>query len=273
MTATASLTPYLNPPDAHRARAVIMSDDAGEVQVIAQERALVNLESLTKATTRRLRPLPHDVGAPTSAIPGHYNLPVIVDEALTQARELALATTEPGGYVRARGEDLVSGHADTRVAAFADPVGDEPTTASKEQDAQQIHSTGRGKQGPRKIRLAVIDKVAVQNLERFPITKLASNRQAIQVEEQSVYGLTLIPNGIDPSGLAIIIGAAVIQQAQRGVTFDHLLHRITSILCGDVVTRAWLFVGLEHQRLRDIAMAKAIGRRLSTRIRGRGPTQ
>ncbi|MDH3643971.1 MAG: HDOD domain-containing protein [Gammaproteobacteria bacterium] len=140
MTATASLTPYLNPPDAHRARAVIMSDDAGEVQVIAQESALVNLESLSKATTRQLRPLPYDVGAPTAAIPGHYDLPVIVDQALTQARELALATIEPGGYVRARGEDLLSGHADTRVVAFTDPLGSEPTTASKAQDTQQIHS-------------------------------------------------------------------------------------------------------------------------------------
>lgn len=37
MNAAESLPPYLNPPDSVRARAVIMSDDGGEVQVIAQD--------------------------------------------------------------------------------------------------------------------------------------------------------------------------------------------------------------------------------------------
>ncbi|MFP6835490.1 MAG: hypothetical protein VB948_05185, partial [Pseudomonadales bacterium] len=75
MNAQPSLPPYLNPPDAVRARAIIMSDDAGEVQVIALENRLVNLETLASITARELRPLPYDFGAPTAAIPGHYDLP------------------------------------------------------------------------------------------------------------------------------------------------------------------------------------------------------
>ena len=102
-----------------------MSDDGGEVQVIAQESGLVNPESLASATSRNLRPLPFDAGAPVTAVPGYYDIPVIVDQVLTQAHELALATTEPGGYVKACGQDLTSGRFEAHVVEFTDPVGTE----------------------------------------------------------------------------------------------------------------------------------------------------
>ncbi|MFP6816484.1 MAG: HDOD domain-containing protein [Pseudomonadales bacterium] len=141
MNAQPSLPPYLNPPDAVRARAIIMSDDAGEVQVIALENRLVNLETLASITARELRPLPYDFGAPTAAIPGHYDLPVIVDNLVTCAGELALATTEPGGYVRGgAGQDIVGSSIESQVVDFTDPVGIEPTSPSTAQDQALIHT-------------------------------------------------------------------------------------------------------------------------------------
>ena len=143
MNAEASLSAFLNPPASARARAVIMSDDAGEVQVIARESGLLNLESLASATLRTLRPRPYDTSAATAAIPGHYDLPVVIDGALTRVRELALATTEPGGYVRASGPDLANGLDEIHIADLTDPVGDEPSDTSSAGDQQRIHAAVR----------------------------------------------------------------------------------------------------------------------------------
>ena len=47
-----SLTPYVNPPIAARARGLIMSDNAGAVQVIAHEGGLMDIASLATGTNR-----------------------------------------------------------------------------------------------------------------------------------------------------------------------------------------------------------------------------
>ena len=135
------MAPYLNPPAAARARGLIMSDAAGEVQVIAHEGSLVDVESLAAGTNRPLRALPYELGEPTSAIPGIYDIPVVVDEALIRNQEVALATTEPGGYVKAPSAALTSSHNETHVIPVTKPLCEEPTNGSKANDTARINAS------------------------------------------------------------------------------------------------------------------------------------
>jgi len=107
------------PPRDARVRAVIAGDQQGEVQLLAPEQALLDLLQLRRVLGRELRARPYDVQEPTSAVPGCYGLPVVIDASLLDAGELALATAEPGHFQRIRGAELVDGQFDTRVVPFS----------------------------------------------------------------------------------------------------------------------------------------------------------
>ena len=64
------LEPYLNPPAEARLRAIIMADDLGEVQVIAPEAAMLDVEAIRAATGRQLRARAYEHDSPISAVPG-----------------------------------------------------------------------------------------------------------------------------------------------------------------------------------------------------------
>lgn len=115
---------YADPPRSARVRAVLAGDDGGEVQVLAPEHAVLDLLALRDVLGRPLRARPHDNQQPISAEPGYYGLPVVLEESLLDAGEIALATGEHGRYRRVRGAELVEGHFDTRVVPFSRPLPD-----------------------------------------------------------------------------------------------------------------------------------------------------
>ncbi len=134
-----SRRPFPNPPAESRVRAVIMGDRQGEVQVIAPHRALLDVNALQTATGRELRARDYRVEEPASAVPGWYGLPVMVEESLIHQRELALATTEPGSFLRARGSELAAeGGA---AARFCVPVSADPTAPDRAGDLDAIGTT------------------------------------------------------------------------------------------------------------------------------------
>lgn len=136
-----SFKPYPNPPASQQVRALIMADADGEVQVIVPERALLDLSALRAATGRDLRAQPYQVEEPTSAVPGAYGLPVLVEDTLAKEDKLALATEDPGGFVQARGADLLSPELSARAAPFCMEVGSEPTSSDRSGDLEWIGTT------------------------------------------------------------------------------------------------------------------------------------
>lgn len=136
-----SLRPYLHPPQAERVRAVIMADADGEVHVIVPQQALLDLAALRSVTGRELRARPYRVDEPTAALPGHYGLPLVLEQSLVDADKLALATADPGGYVQARGRDLLDAAPGVTAGAIVCAVGDEPTSADRDGDLAQIGNT------------------------------------------------------------------------------------------------------------------------------------
>ena len=138
---TPPMSPYVNPPTDARARGLIMSDDAGAVQVIAHEGGMVDIAALTSSTNRPLKPLPYEPSEPTCAIPGAYDIPVVVDQVLIKNRDVALATTEPGGYVKADNETLTSGYRETHIVPVTKPLSGEPTNGGAVDDRARIEAS------------------------------------------------------------------------------------------------------------------------------------
>lgn len=135
------LPAYPNPPSDSKARAVITADADGEVQLIAPERSLLDLNAVRRHLGRKLRARPYDVDHVTSAVPGAYELPVVLDQRLAEAADVALATEEPGKYVRCRGTDLLDGYFDTRVVPMCEPISTDPTPRLRDGDQQQINDS------------------------------------------------------------------------------------------------------------------------------------
>lgn len=133
--------PYPQPPAAERVRAVMMSDARGEVQVLVPQQALLDIAALRVATGRELRARPYQIEEPTAALPGAYGVPVVVEETLLQQSKLALATTEPGSFVHARGSDLLDPDLAMMTGRFTEAVGADPTTADRAADLEQIGVT------------------------------------------------------------------------------------------------------------------------------------
>ncbi len=136
-----SFKPYPNPPPNERVRALIMADERGEVQVLAPEQGLLDVAAVRAATGRPLRAMPYRVEEPTSAVPGVYSLPVVVEESLVQAARLALASSEPGAFVQARGSDLLDPALSLSTGKFTQSIGAEPTPEDRAEDMTQIGVT------------------------------------------------------------------------------------------------------------------------------------
>lgn len=101
-----NLTTYDNPPDEERVRALLCSDQKGQVQVIAPVNALVDPEPIRETTARQLRGVPNAEDASVCAIPGYYGLPSVIHAELKHRDQLALETEIPGQFVRATGTQL-----------------------------------------------------------------------------------------------------------------------------------------------------------------------
>lgn len=140
-SAPRAFKPYPNPPADQRVRALIMEDAAGEVQVLAPERALLDLTALRTVTGRTLRARPYRVEEPVPALPGACDLPVVIDAALLHAERLALATSQPGAFVQARGADLLACGVELQSGAIAERIGAEPTPGDRGADLSHIGST------------------------------------------------------------------------------------------------------------------------------------
>lgn len=136
-----SFKPYPHPPMDERVRGVIMGDARGEVQVLVPQQALLDTAALQTATGRELRARPYQVEEPTAALPGAYGLPVVVEETLLQKSKLALATTESGSFMQAKGSDLLDPELAMVSGRFAEAVGAEPTAQDRGDDLQRIGVT------------------------------------------------------------------------------------------------------------------------------------
>ncbi len=97
---------YDNPPAQLRVRGILCGDEKGKMQIIAPESALIDPRPIQQSTARKVTSLPQEADTSICAIPGFYGLPSVVDDALKQQTELALATEQPGRYVRATGTEL-----------------------------------------------------------------------------------------------------------------------------------------------------------------------
>lgn len=142
---------YENPPSEQRVRALMCADTKGQVQVIAPEGALVDPEPIRSVTARELNSLPVSMDAPVCAIPGYYGLPSVVHTRLKNQETVALATEEPGKYVRATGaqlHSLCSAHASFETEFCEDLI---PTPVSRADDEEDI--------------LAAVDEFTVRRIE------------------------------------------------------------------------------------------------------------
>jgi len=100
------LNQYDNPPESEQVRALLCSDQKGQVQVIAPVHALVDPEPIRVSTARELRSIPSAQDTTVCAIPGFYGLPSVIHADLKHQPKLALATETPGQFVRATGAQL-----------------------------------------------------------------------------------------------------------------------------------------------------------------------
>ena len=100
------LKPYLNPPKEHRVRGLMCGDRGGQMQVIAPESAIVDPEPIRATTAREVACIPEDHTRGTSAVPGFYGLPSVVDKTIKSQPLIALATETPGEYLQATGRQI-----------------------------------------------------------------------------------------------------------------------------------------------------------------------
>ena len=119
----------------------MLADDAGEVQAIAAEQGLIDPAKIAQETGRSLRPQPFDPSTPTSAVPGAYGVPVLVDQRLVNQPDIALATEQLGSYVKASSADLVAEHNETYLVAFTLPLSAEPTDGGAADDRSRIEAS------------------------------------------------------------------------------------------------------------------------------------
>ncbi|MEM9620524.1 MAG: HDOD domain-containing protein [Pseudomonadota bacterium] len=132
------LTPYPDPPDNQRVRALLGADDKGQMQIIAPEAALVDPEPIRNSTARTLRSVPEAPDSRVCAIPGYYGLPSVIDRQLKEQPSVALATEQPGDYVRVSGAQLAKmcdSHASFDTEFSRSLV---PTPMAAERDEQAI---------------------------------------------------------------------------------------------------------------------------------------
>ncbi|MFB3103988.1 MAG: HDOD domain-containing protein, partial [Pseudomonadales bacterium] len=106
--------------------------------VIVPELALFDIQALQRITKTELRAEPCEVAETTSAVPGFYDLPVIVDETLLGRNDLALTTAEPGAYLQTNGSDLLNGYFETRTGQLTISLSGEQIQSSRADDVSLI---------------------------------------------------------------------------------------------------------------------------------------
>jgi HD-like signal output (HDOD) protein len=99
------------------------------------------VSALRAVTGRALRARPYLVEEPTSAVPGAYGLPLVVEESLLDQGKLALATSESGSFVQAKGSDLLDPDLSVVSGRFTHTIGAEPTSDQRGDDLAQIGVT------------------------------------------------------------------------------------------------------------------------------------
>ncbi len=132
------LKPYVSPPPEARVRGVLMSRGNNRIQVIVPELALFDIQALQRITKTELRAEPCEVAETTSAVPGFYDVPVIVDETLLGRNDLALTTAEPGAYLQTNGSDLLNGYFETRTGRLTISLSGEQIQSSRADDVSLI---------------------------------------------------------------------------------------------------------------------------------------
>lgn len=135
-----ALPRWQNPPENLRVRGLIMCDVGGEVQVIAPEAALIEHGRINQTLDRKLRARMYDLTECTSAIPGDYGLPVVLEKSLTTVPELALVGASSGEYFRIRGAALTKQAFDVRAFPFTVPVKGSEPAGSRDADRMRIDS-------------------------------------------------------------------------------------------------------------------------------------
>ena len=118
------LEPFLEPPLHVRVRALLVTGPTEQVHVLAPENGYLDLNALQRATESPLTVETVDPLAPVSAVPGTYDRSLVLDDSLTAAGVLALATDEPGAYLRSDGASLLRSTEKLRIASFCKPLGD-----------------------------------------------------------------------------------------------------------------------------------------------------
>lgn len=144
LTAAAALdhlAPWANPPAETRVRAIKVATDNGLFQVLAPEAALIDVDAVALALGGNLTVLDVDPRQPTSAVPGYYEIPLLIDQALPGRAEIALATDRPGAWLRCCGDDLLASGWSYDVCAFAVAVPPNPTPAERDRDIQLINDS------------------------------------------------------------------------------------------------------------------------------------
>jgi len=196
------LKPYVSPPVEARVRGVLMSRGNHRVQVIVPERALFDVEALQQITKTELHAEPYDVAETTSAVPGFYDVPVVVDETLLGQNDLALTTTEPGAYLQTKGSDLLNGYYETRTGALTISLSREPTPSSRAEDVSVVTNAVNSFTG------LTIQNRLDETLQIPPLPETA--RRIITLQADPYYDLRELTGIIetDPSIAARIMGWA-----------------------------------------------------------------
>jgi len=196
------LKPYVSPPAEARVRGVLMSRGNHRVQVIVPERALFDVEALQQITKTELHAEPYDVAETTSAVPGFYDVPVVVDETLLGQNDLALTTTEPGAYLQTKGSDLLNGYYETRTGALTISLSREPTPSSRAEDVSVVTNAVNSFTG------LTIQNRLDETLQIPPLPETA--RRIITLQADPYYDLRELTGIIetDPSIAARIMGWA-----------------------------------------------------------------
>jgi len=179
-----------------------MSRRNHRVQVIVPERALFDVEALQQITKTELHAEPYNVAETTSAVPGFYDVPVVVDETLLGQNDLALTTTEPGAYLQTKGSDLLNGYYETRTGALTISLSREPTPSSRAEDVSVVANAVNSFTG------LTIQNRLDETLQIPPLPETA--RRIITLQADPYYDLRELTGIIetDPSIAARIMGWA-----------------------------------------------------------------
>lgn len=191
-----------SPPEDVRVRAIKVAGDNGLLHVVAPESSIIDPAQLTPIIGDNALVLSTDPRTPIAAVPGYYDAPTLIEEALVRAPVLALATDQPGVFTRTSGADLLKGNFDYEVQPFSLPVPPPSQQRSREEDSQLIHQTVS-----RFTKLKIQQRLE-ETLDIPPLPEAA--RRIIALRSDPNYDLTDLTRIIesDPALAARIVGWA-----------------------------------------------------------------